>query len=67
VFSRYILLAWQHRQSTVQRTLSGLFYLLCNEVSTIDWAVAFQQLVDLIGEIKSKAGQKLAKLLQRNF
>ncbi|SCW75732.1 putative transposase ISC1217 [Paenibacillus tianmuensis] len=40
VFSRYILLAWQHRQSTDQRTLGGLFYLLCDEVATIDWATA---------------------------
>lgn len=40
VFSRYILLAWQHRQSTDQRTLGGLFYLLCDEVGTMDWVVA---------------------------
>ena len=40
VFSRYILLAWQHRQSTDQRTIGGLFYLLCDEVGTLDWVVA---------------------------
>jgi len=33
VFSRYILLAWQHRQSTDNRTLGGLFDILCDEVS----------------------------------
>ena len=64
VFSRYVLLAWQHRQSTDQRTLGGLFYHLCDEVSTLDWAVALQQLVELICEVANKAGKKLAKLIQ---
>lgn len=64
VFSRYIVLAWQHRQSTDQRTLGGLFYLLCDEVSTLDWAVALQQLVDLINEVATKANKKLSKLIR---
>lgn len=54
VFSRYILLAWQHRQSTDQRSFGGLFYLLCDEVGTIDWAIALQQLVDMITEIATR-------------
>lgn len=64
VFSRYILLAWLHRQSSDNRTLGGLFYELCDEVSSIDWAIALQQLVELINEIATKAGKKLAKLIQ---
>jgi hypothetical protein len=64
VFSRYILLAWQHRQSTDQRSIGGLFYLLCDEVGTIDWAVALQQLLDLITEIATKAGKKISVLIQ---
>jgi hypothetical protein len=64
VFSRYILLAWQHRQSTDQRTLGGLFYELCDEVSTLDWAIALQQLVELINEIATKVGKKISKLIQ---
>jgi hypothetical protein len=67
VFSRYILLAWQHRKSTDQRTIGGLFYLLCDEVGIIDWAAALQQLVDLINEIATKAGKKIASLIQRQF
>ncbi len=39
VFSRYILLAWQHRQSTDLRSFGGLFYLLCDEVGVRDRAV----------------------------
>lgn len=64
VFSRYILLAWQHRKSTDQRTIGGLFYLLCDEVSTLDWAVALQQLVGLINEISTKTGKSISKLIQ---
>ncbi|WP_201318958.1 transposase [Paenibacillus sp. EPM92] len=67
VFSRYILLAWQHRQSTDQRSIGGLFYLLCDEVGTIDWAVALQQLVELINEIAVKAGKKVSLLIQRQL
>ncbi|GGG05439.1 hypothetical protein GCM10010912_57650 [Paenibacillus albidus] len=40
VFSRYIVLAWQHRQSTDVRLLGGLFYELCDEVGTLDWTLA---------------------------
>jgi IS4 transposase len=35
VYARYILLAWQHRQNTDDRTLGGLFSLLCDEVSEV--------------------------------
>jgi hypothetical protein len=64
VFSRYILLAWQHRQSTDQRTLGGLFYLLCDEVNTMDWVVALQQLIELINEVATHASKKLSKLIK---
>lgn len=67
VFSRYILLAWQHRKSTDTRSFGGLFYLLCDEVGTMDWALALQQLLDLIDEIASKAGKKLSAIIQRQL
>jgi hypothetical protein len=67
VFSRYILLAWQHRQSTDARSFGGLFYLLCDEVGSLDWALALQQLLDLIHEVASKAGKKLSALIQRQL
>lgn len=67
VFSRYILLAWQHRQSTDVRSFGGLFYLLCDEVGELDWAVALQQLLDLIQEVASKVGRKLSVLIQRQL
>lgn len=64
VFSRYILLAWQHRQSTDNRTLGGLFYLLCDEVGQLDWAVALKQLIELIEDISKKASKKITTLIQ---
>lgn len=67
VFSRYILLAWQHRQSTDSRSFGGLFYLLCDEVGVIDWAIALQQLVDLITDVAKKAGKKITTLIQRQL
>jgi hypothetical protein len=67
VFSRYLLLAWQHRQSTDARTFGGLFYVLCDEVGTLDWTIALQQLLDLVSEIATKAGKRLSVLIQRQL
>jgi len=64
VYTRYILLAWQHRQNTDDRTLGGLFSLLCDEVSELDWAVALQQLLDILNDVSEKVGKKLNKLIK---
>ncbi|MCF8568624.1 transposase [Alicyclobacillus tolerans] len=64
VYSRYILLAWQHRQSTDDRTLGSLFLLLCDEVGELDWAVALSQLVELVNDVSKKAGKRLSKLIR---
>ena len=50
VFTRYIILSWQNRCHTDERTLGGLFYDLCDEVNELDWAVALQQLIELLQE-----------------
>ena len=67
VFSRYILLAWQHRISTDQRTLGGLFLALCDEVAALDWAAALKQLVEIINEVAGKANRRLSKLIRRQL
>ncbi|MEQ6391384.1 transposase, partial [Bacillaceae bacterium S4-13-58] len=46
VFARYIVLSWQNRCSTDERTLGGMFYELCDEINDLDWAVALQQLIE---------------------
>jgi hypothetical protein len=42
-------------------------HVLCDEVGTLDWAIALQQLLDLINEIATKAGKKLSALIQRQL
>ncbi len=64
VFSRYILLAWQHRQSTDDRTLGSLFLALCDEVSELDWAVALSQLVELMQDISRKTGKRMSNWIR---
>jgi len=44
VLLRYILFAWRHRRSTDERSYGGLFYLLSDEVGTLDWTHALQPL-----------------------
>ena len=63
VFSRYILLAWQHRCSTDQRTFGGMFAQLCDEVSELDWVIALQQLLELITDIVNNTGKQLSKMI----
>lgn len=64
VFSRYILLSWQNRCSTDDRTLGGMFYELCDEVNELDWAVALQQLIELLEDALNKTNKKFKKLIK---
>lgn len=59
VFVRYIVLSWQNRCGSDQRTLGGLFYELCDEVNELDWAAALQTLLSLLEEISQKATKRL--------
>jgi hypothetical protein len=64
VFSRYILLSWQRRCNTDQRTFGGMFAQICDEVGELDWAVALRQLFDLISDIATKTTKKLAYIIK---
>jgi hypothetical protein len=64
VFSRYIVLSWQNRCNKDQRTLGGLFYELCDEVNELDWAVALQQLIELLEDTLKKTNKKIQKLIK---
>lgn len=48
VFARYIFLAWESRKEADGKTIGGLFYLLCDEVSDMDFKSAFLQLWSLV-------------------
>lgn len=63
VFSRYILLAWQHRKSSDDRCFGGLFLDFCDEVSELDWATALQQLMELITDIAKNSTRKISNLI----
>lgn len=64
VFARYIVLSWQNRCSADQHTLGGMFYELCDEISDLDWAVALQQLIELLEDTFKKSNKKARKLIK---
>lgn len=64
VFVRYIVLSWQNRCNTDQRTIGGLFYELCDEVNELDWAVALQQLIEFLQDALENTNKKIKKFIQ---
>jgi hypothetical protein len=64
VFSRYIVLSWQNRCSTDDRTLGGMFYELCDEINDLDWAIALQQLIELLEDTLKESNNKIQKLIK---
>lgn len=64
VFTRYIILSWQNRCSTDQRTLGGLFYDLCDEIHDLDWAVALVQLLELLQDVLKESNERIQKFIQ---
>lgn len=64
VFARYILLSWQHRQHSDDRTLGGLFLIMCDEISSLDWAVALQQLLEILNDVSKKVKKSTIYLIK---
>lgn len=64
VFARYLLLTWESRQEADQKTLGGLFYLLCDEVKDMDLQTALQLLWSFVQEITSARFNKKIVQLQ---
>ncbi|MBE1555342.1 hypothetical protein H4683_002447 [Filibacter limicola] len=64
VFARYIVLSWQNRCNTDQRTLGGLFYELCDEVNELDWVIALQQLIGFLQDGIKLTNKKMKKLIE---
>lgn len=61
VFTRYIVLSWQNRCNSDQRTLGGFFYELCDEVNELDWVIALQQLIELLQDAIKQTNAKMKK------
>jgi hypothetical protein len=51
VFSRYLAMEYERRQSSDDRTLGGLFFLFADEVRDLDFQTALQQLMTLFLEM----------------
>ena len=64
VFARYIVLSWQNRCNTDERTLGGMFYELCDELKELDWAVALQQLIEILEEALEKTSKKFKHFIK---
>jgi len=57
VFSRYLAMEYERRQSSDDRTLGGLFFLFADEVRDLDYQTALQQLMNLfleMSQVKTK-------------
>jgi hypothetical protein len=64
VYARFIVLSWQNRCNTDQRTIGGLFYELCDEVNELDWAVALLQLIELLQDALKQTNKRIKNLIQ---
>jgi len=64
VFTRYIVLSWQNRCGTDDRTLGGMFYELCDEIHELDWAIALQQLIELLDDAIKHTNKRIQKLIK---
>lgn len=58
VFSRYLAMEYERRQSNDDRTLGGLFFLFADEVRDLDFQTALQQLMVLFLEMTQAKTQK---------
>lgn len=67
VFARYIVLSWQNRCSTDQRTLGGMFYELCDEIGGLDWAIALQQLIELLEDTFKESNKKIQTFIKKQL
>ncbi len=67
VFTRYMMLAVENRQTTDNRTLGELFYLISDELSDITWIEAFQMIIQIlmqtISDKLSLTSEQLDKLM----
>ena len=47
-----------------ERTLGGMFYELCDELKELDWAIALQQLVEILEEALEKSSKIFKKFIK---
>jgi len=63
VFARYLILEWERRHNSDDRSLGGLFYLFCDEVRDIDLKTALQNLMVFVFDILNRVSNMERTLL----
>jgi hypothetical protein len=63
-FSRYIMLSWQRRKNTDDRTIGGLFFLMCDEILASDWKIALNQLLMILDFVANSFGAAIKNLIK---
>lgn len=67
VFTRYMMLAVENRQTTDSRTLGEIFYLVSDELSDITWIESFHMIIQIfmktISDKLSLTSEQLDKLI----
>lgn len=64
VFTRFIILSWQNRCQSDSRTFGGLFMELCDELQELDWAVALNELSQILLDVADQASTRVEKLIK---
>ncbi|NLT21007.1 MAG: transposase [Syntrophomonadaceae bacterium] len=63
VFTRYILLEWEHRHNQDSRSFGELFFLLCDEIQDLDYETALKQLMYYCMVLLNYVPKEVAKIV----
>ena len=65
VFTRFIILEWLRRKENDERTLGGLFLIMCDEVKDMDLKTAIQKIALLLMKTIVKLSKKFSEEILR--
>lgn len=54
----------QNRCNTDDRTLGGIFFELCDEINELYWAVALQQLIEILEGTLKHTNKRVQRLIK---
>lgn len=66
VFTRYLILEWERRQTNDERSLGGLFYLFLDEVMDLDLKTALRQRMAFVLDLSPNKPKNKESLNQRH-
>lgn len=59
VFTRYIVVSWEIRKNSDDKTLGNLFYLMCDDIRDVTFIEALKTLVTLINELSASVSKQV--------